>query len=81
MKPFLLSALGAVGLALVSSGCGSGGPSETPEAGAVAGPTQRILANKRFEDPALKKMMLKTGGRMKWSPDMTKRTPAGSPGK
>jgi hypothetical protein len=75
LKRPLLSAFGVAGLAVVLSGCGSGEPSGTPEAGAVAGPTQRVLANKRFEDPALKKMLLKTGGQMRWSPDMAKKTP------
>jgi len=67
-----------VALTYLLSGCGSGDPAATTGGDAIPVPTQRVLDNQRFQDPAFKTLMEKRG-RVKWSPDLAKRTPAARP--
>ena len=78
MSPPLRAATGVVALTYLLSGCGSGEPAATTGGDAIPVPTQRVLDNQRFQDPAFKKLMGK-GGRVTWSPDLAKKTPAAKP--
>jgi len=78
MNPPLRAATGMVALTCLLSGCGSGEPAAVTGGDPVPVPTQRVLDNPRFQDPAFKKVMGKAG-RVTWSPDLAKRTPAAKP--